>query len=153
MNKTIQARLDAAGISLPAQGTPRWSYVPYRRAGKIAFFSGKTTLVNGAVQLPGLLGDLDVPTGQEAARIATSNLLSQIDQEVGLENVEAVLKLTGYVASTPTFTEQALVIEAASTLLLDVLGSAGEHSRLAIGVASLPGGSAVEVECVVLLAD
>jgi enamine deaminase RidA (YjgF/YER057c/UK114 family) len=77
------------------------------------------------------------------------NLLAAIEHEVGLENVTRVLKLTGFVASADGFTDQPTVIDGASRLLVDVLGERGQHARSAIGVAWLPGNSAVEVEAIV----
>lgn len=153
MNDTIARRLTELGLTLPAQPKPRHSYIPCRRAGALAFFSGKTTLTDGQVRFPGRLGELTVAEGEQAARLAALNLLAQVDCEIGLENVAAVLKLTGFVASADGFSEHAVVINAASNLLIDVLGEAGQHARTAIGVSSLPGNSPVEVEAVILAAD
>jgi enamine deaminase RidA (YjgF/YER057c/UK114 family) len=153
MNSEIAGRLATLRIELPSLPAPRFQYVAATRMGELAFFSGRTPLVDGAVVNPGRLGEgVDLEAGCEAARIATVNLLAAIEQEGGLDNVVRVLKLTGFVASGVGFTNQPVVIDAASGLLVDVLGDAGQHARSAIGVASLPGNSAVEVEAIVQFA-
>ena len=98
---------------------------------------------------PGRLGELSVDEGRQAARIAALNLLATIETELGLENVVRVLKITGFVASADGFVEQPEVVNAASELLVDILGDAGRHARSAIGVAWLPGNAAVEIEAIV----
>jgi enamine deaminase RidA (YjgF/YER057c/UK114 family) len=149
VNSEIAARLIERGITLTEQRPPRFRYVPFTRAGDIAYFSGKTAMRDGAVQYAGRLGsEVGMEDGARAARLCAENLLSAIEDGIGLENVAAVLKVTGFVASEPDFVDQAIVIDAASTLIADVLGDAGEHARSAIGVAALPGGSAVEVELI-----
>jgi enamine deaminase RidA (YjgF/YER057c/UK114 family) len=91
--------------------------------------------------------------GIAAARDATLHLLATIEADIGLENVGQVLKLTGFVASADGFVDQPAVIDAASTLLVDVLGDRGRHARSAIGVAWLPRNTPVEVEAIVAIVD
>ncbi|HEY2042431.1 MAG TPA: RidA family protein [Jatrophihabitans sp.] len=153
MNSEIRNRLITLGIELPRLAAPRFQYVAATRVGDLAFFSGRTPLVDGSVVHPGRLGEaVDLEAGRAAARVATTNLLAAIEQEGGLQNVVRVLKLTGFVASGDGFTDQPVVVDAASRLLVDVLGDAGQHARSAIGVAWLPGNSAVEVEAIVQFA-
>lgn len=147
MTPDLSRRLEELNIQLPVLAPPRFAYVPAVRAGDLVFFSGRTPLVEGQVVHPGRLGaELTVATGQLAARTATVNMLAAIEQEVGLEQVAQLVKMTGFVACTPDFTDQATVVNAASNLLLDVFGAAGQHARSAIGVAALPAGAAVEIE-------
>jgi enamine deaminase RidA (YjgF/YER057c/UK114 family) len=153
MNSEIANRLTALGIELPVLAAPRFQYVSATRMGELAFFSGRTPQVDGTIVHPGRLGEgVDLEAGCEAARIATTNLLAAIEQEGGLQNVVRVLKLSGFVASGDGFTDQPVVVDAASSLLVDVLADAGRHARSAIGVAWLPGNSAVEVEAIVQFA-
>ncbi len=149
MNPTIATKLADHGVSLLEQRPPRYRYVPFTRAGDILYFSGKTAMSDSVVRYPGRLGaEFSTEEGQAAARLCAVNLLSAIEAAIGLENVLSVLKLTGFVASSPDFFEQASVIDAASVLIADILGQAGEHARSAVGVAVLPGNSAVEIELV-----
>ncbi|TFB56740.1 RidA family protein [Cryobacterium tagatosivorans] len=150
MNPAIATKLADNGVTLQVQRPPRYRYVPFTRAGDILYFSGKTAMSDSVVRYAGRLGaEFGIEEGKAAARLCAVNLLSAIEAGIGLENVRSVLKLTGFVASTPEFFEQATVIDAASALIADVLGEAGEHARSAVGVAVLPGNSAVEIELVV----
>ena len=149
MNDDIRSRLDALSLALEPQPVPKHRYLPIRRDGDVIYLSGKTAMTAGAVAVTGRLEtDADVERGRRAARICALNLLATIEQEVGLENVSSVLKLTGFVASGPRFYQQPQVINAASEVLRDVLGEAGDHARSAIGVAALPGDSSVEIELI-----
>lgn len=151
---TIRQRLAAAGIELTEQPAPRHSYVPFVRDGNVLYLSGKTPMREGAVVYAGVLdSEADVEHGREAARLCVLNLLSTLDSAVGLEQVESILKVTGFVASTNRFTLQPQVINAASDLLVAALGDAGAHARSAVGVSSLPGGASVEVEAIVRVRD
>ncbi len=150
MNASIKKNLEEHAIVLSAPVPPKYEYVTSTSAGALMFFSGKTAQSNGQIMAPGLLGsDLTVDQGRAAAIICTTNLLSQMEADVGLENVEQILKLTGFVASAPDFYEQPTVINAASELFVAILGDAGKHARSAIGVAALPGNSAVEIELII----
>jgi enamine deaminase RidA (YjgF/YER057c/UK114 family) len=150
MNPDIAQRLTELGIELPSLPPPRFQYVSATRMNELVFFSGRTPIVDGTVVYPGRLGEsVTLEDGRLAARIATINLLAAIEQELGLENVGRILKLTGFVASGDGFTDQPKVIDAASSLLGDVLADHGRHARSAIGVAWLPGNAAVEVEAIV----
>ena len=148
---SVADRLNALGLSLPAVPTPVANYVPARRHGYIVFASGQTPTVNGSLTMRGKLGaEISIEQGQEGARLSVLNCLAAVADLVGdLDQVEAVLKLTGYVASAPGFVDQPKVVNGASVLLEQVLGDAGRHARAAIGLAELPGGAPVEVDLVV----
>ena len=107
----------------------------------------------GALVNPGVLGDdLTVDQGAEAARWCALNALSVLHSELGgLDRIERVLTVLGFVACAPRFAEQPAVVDGASRLLGEVFGDAGRHSRSAIGVSALPRGGAVEIEVEVAL--
>jgi enamine deaminase RidA (YjgF/YER057c/UK114 family) len=147
---SVTERLHALGLSLPASPVPVANYVPARHFGQIVFASGQTPTVNGSLTMRGKLGaEISIEQGQEGARLSVLNCLAAVADLIGdLDRVEAVLKLTGYVASAPGFVDQPTVINGASVLLEQVLGDAGRHARAAIGLAELPGGAPVEVDLV-----
>jgi enamine deaminase RidA (YjgF/YER057c/UK114 family) len=117
------------------------------------FVSGQVAMIDGVLLATGKLGaDVDVATGQRCARQCALNLLSRMREAVGsLDNVDRILKLNVFVASTPLFVEQHIVANGASDLLTEVFGSLGEHARSAIGVTALPLDSPVEVEAVIAI--
>ncbi|MBM3675160.1 MAG: RidA family protein [Actinobacteria bacterium] len=107
----------------------------------------------GALVRPGTLGSsLTTPEGAEAARWCALNALSVLRAQLGsLDRIERVLTVIGFVASAPGYAEQPQVVDGASRLLHEVFGTAGRHTRSAIGVAALPRGAAVEIEVEVAL--
>ncbi|MCR6672534.1 RidA family protein [Devosia ginsengisoli] len=144
-------KLREYGYELPAPKAPVASYVPVTRTGNILYVSGQISSNDQGV-VTGLLGDtMNVVQGGNAAELSALNVLSQIVHSAGipLEEVKRILKITVLVASTPDFTEQHLVANGASNLLVGVLGDKGKHARAAFGVAALPLGAAVEIEAVV----
>jgi enamine deaminase RidA (YjgF/YER057c/UK114 family) len=151
---TIEARLAAEGVTLPAAAAPAANYVPFMRTGNLLFTSGQLPLSGGKLVSTGLLGrDLDTAAGQVAARACAINILAQIKAATGdLEKIARIVKITVFVASAPGFTEQHLVANGASDLLAKVLGERGRHARAAVGTASLPLDAPVEIEAIVELA-
>lgn len=144
-------KLREYGYELPAPKAPVASYVPVVRTGNILYVSGQISSNESGV-VAGRLGDtMNVVQGGNAAELCAVNILSQIVHMGGirLEEIKRVLKLTVLVASTPDFSEQHLVANGASNLLVGVLGDKGKHARAAFGVASLPLGAAVEIEAVI----
>jgi len=147
----VAKKLADLGITLPAPSVPVASYVPYTVAGNLVFISGQLPLENGKVQVTGTLGnDVDVATGQKAARLCALNILAHLQNACAgdLDRVSACLRLGGFVASAAGFTDQPQVVNGASELMVDVLGDAGRHARFAVGVAALPRGAAVEVDAI-----
>lgn len=154
MNDTIAARLDELGLELPTLPEPQFSYVPGKVAGDLVFVSGQTPTVDGETTFVGRCGDeIDIPTAQEAARLTLVNVLAELELVVGLERVGQIVKMNGYVAAAEGFVHAPTVVNAASDLLLEVLGEAGRHARLAIGVAWLPGNAPVELELIAQVSD
>jgi enamine deaminase RidA (YjgF/YER057c/UK114 family) len=149
MNSKIAEMLKAENIELPIMGVPKYQYVTSTQSGVTHYFSGKTAQVNLVIETQGQLGsDLSITQGIEAARICAINLLAQIENDLGLENVDKILKVTGFVSSSSNFFDQPTVINAASELFVKILGESGKHARSAIGVSALPGNSPVEIELI-----
>lgn len=114
----------------------------------IAYVSGQLPRLNGELQFPGKVGrDVDLVAAREAARLCAMQALAALDKELGgLARLERILRVTGYVACVEGFVDHALVIDAASEYLDEVLNARGSHARAAIGVFELPRGAAVEIE-------
>ncbi|MDE3027285.1 MAG: RidA family protein [Paracoccaceae bacterium] len=148
MAGSIEARLAEMGVTLPDAPAPAANYVPFVRIGNLVHVSGQISQgPNGLIK--GKLGaDLDIVEGSEAAKRCVISLLAQVRAACGgdLTNLVRAVKLTGFVNSTPDFTDQPKVINGASDFLVAVLGEAGRHARSAVSAASLPFGVAVEIE-------
>ncbi|MDP3711714.1 MAG: RidA family protein [Mycobacteriales bacterium] len=143
-------RLAELGLTLPAVVPPIATYVPAVRTGSLVFTSGQLPLVDGALAVTGKVGaGVSPEQAKELAATCALNALAAVDALVGLESVVRVVKVVGFVASTPDFTGQPGVVNGASELLGAVLGDAGVHARSAVGVAALPLDAPVEVEVVV----
>lgn len=153
MSDTIEKRLEALGVTIPAAAAPAANYVPYAQTGNLLLTAGQLPLANGKLEATGLLGkDLDTEAGKKAAKLCAINILAQIQAATGdLERIARLVKITVFVASSPDFTEQHLVANGASDFLAEVLGERGKHSRSAVGVAVLPMNAAVEIEAIVEL--
>ena len=151
MAQGIEARLAELGITLAEPSKPLASYVGYVSHQGTVFISGQLPLQDGALAQTGLLGkEVSLEQGVAAARLCAINVLCQVKAAcVGdLERIERCIKLTGYVASTPEFTDQHKVINGASDLMGEVLGERGIHARAAVGMASLPMNASVEVDAI-----
>lgn len=151
MSETIEKRLAELGITLPVAAPPAANYVPWVRSGNLLFPSGQLPMKDGKIAVTGLLGrDLDTAAGQEAARLCAINVLAQDKAALGdLEKIRRLVKISVYVASSPTFTDQHLVGNGASDFFAQVLGERGKHARVAVGMAALPLNAAVEIESVI----
>ena len=151
MASPIDERLNALGISLPEAAAPAANYVPFTVDGNLVFTSGQLPLKQGSLVAEGLVGkELDVDAGQEAAKWCAINILAQAKAALGdLENIERILKISVFVASSPDFTQQHLVANGASDFLVEILGDAGRHARAAVGMASLPLNAPVEIEAII----
>lgn len=143
-------RLAELGITLPQVATPAGSYLPSARTGDLLFTAGQLPFVDGRLPATGKVGAEVTPEdAKEYARLAGLNVLAAIDAAVGVDAVERVVKIVGFVASAEGFTGQPGVINGVSDLMAEVFGEAGRHARSAVGVAELPLGSPVEVEAIV----
>jgi enamine deaminase RidA (YjgF/YER057c/UK114 family) len=147
-------RLEALGLTLPELEPVKYSYVRARQSGSIVYLAGQTPKSRGGYAYTGKLGaEVSLEQGQECARLCMLNLLAAAHEYLGdLDRITAVLKVNGFVASAPTFTDQPKVINAASDLLVAVLGEAGKHARTAIGVPVLPSNAPVEIDMILEVA-
>jgi enamine deaminase RidA (YjgF/YER057c/UK114 family) len=138
-------------ISLPETPKPVAAYIPAKKAGKLVFTAGQLPMVNGELISKGLLGqDVEIDEANKAARICTLNALAAIKGVIGdLDRVKQIVRVVGYVASAPTFTQQPAVVNGASELLLEIFGENGKHARSAVGMAVLPLNASVEIELTV----
>jgi enamine deaminase RidA (YjgF/YER057c/UK114 family) len=148
---TPEERLQQLGVALPAPAVPVAAYVPCVRTGDLVYVSGQVPVVDGKPSHLGLLGDdVSLEEGRAAARTCAVNVLAALKAELGeLSRVRRVVKVTGWVACTPGFTDMPKVVNAASELLGEVFGEAGRHARAAVGAPALPLGVPVEVEAIV----
>lgn len=147
----IDKRLGELGIDLPPANAPAGNYVPFVRTGNLLFISGQIPVIDGKPAFIGALGaEFSVEDGAAAARACTLSILAQAREALGgdLDRVVRCVKLSGFVASTPDFTDHPKVINGASDLLVEVFGEAGRHARAAVGMSALPLGVAVEVEAI-----
>jgi len=155
MTGRVDSRLAELGLVLPTPAAAVANYLPFVISGSLVFVSGQLPLVDGKVTVTGRLGaEVGLEEGQQAARQCAINLLAQARAAAGgdLDRVTRLVRLGGFVASTPDFTDQPKIVNGASDLMVAVLGDAGRHSRAAVGVASLPLNAAVEIEAVFELA-
>lgn len=154
MSGRITARLAELGIVLPHAPAPAANYVPWVREGALLFISGQVPFAEGRIAYAGRLGEsVSVEDGQAAARLCFINIMAQAAAalEGDLDRVRRVARLGGFVACTAEFTQHPAVINGASDLAVAVFGDAGRHARAAVGAPSLPLGSAVEVEAVLVV--
>jgi enamine deaminase RidA (YjgF/YER057c/UK114 family) len=147
---TIETRLAELGVTLPDAPAPAANYVPWVITGNQVFISGQISQGAGGM-IKGKLGaELSVEDGAAAAKACAISLLAQVKAATGgeIDRVVRLVKLVGFVNSTPDFVDQPKVINGASDFMVAVLGDAGRHARSAVSAASLPFGVAVEIEAV-----
>ncbi|GAA0318793.1 Atu1372/SO_1960 family protein [Kineococcus aurantiacus] len=144
-------RLRELGLTLPEVVPPVASYVPATRDGDLVLTSGQLPFVDGALAVTGKVGaEVDPDTAQQLAATCALNAVAAAAAVAGgVDAIERVVKVVGFVASDPSFTGQPAVVNGASNLLQEVFGDAGVHARSAVGVAVLPLDSPVEVEITV----
>lgn len=147
----VEERLAASGIVIPDVPVPLAAYVPGVVSGNLVHTSGQLPMVKGALAFKGKLGqDASVEDGYAAAKQCAVNCLGVVKALIGdLDRVKRVVKVVGFVNSTPDFEAQPKVINGASELLQLAFGENGAHARSAVGVAALPLGAMCEVEIVV----
>jgi enamine deaminase RidA (YjgF/YER057c/UK114 family) len=149
----IEERIVELGLELPSAPKPAGSYVPVIVDGEKVYVSGQIPLQSGT--LPDIFKGkvssiISVDRAQDAARLCVLNTLSHIKSAIGtLDKIQQFIRLSGYVNSDPTFTDHPKILNAASDLLTNIFGEAGKHTRIAIGVSSLPLGSVIEIEFLV----
>ena len=146
---SVYEKLNALNISLPEVTQPVAAFVPFVRSGKLLFVSGHIAKIDGKPWVGQLGRELSTEQGKDAARRVAIDLLGTLHGALGdLEKVRRILKLLVLVNSDPSFTEQHLVANGASELLVEVFGDKGKHARAAFGVTQIPFGSCVEIDLV-----
>ena len=148
---SYELRLKELGIELPAAPQPVANYVPVARVGDLLFLSGVLPSKEGQLVMTGKLGaDVSIEQGVAAAKLAVLNALAIVKAEAGsLDRVKRIVKMVGHVASASGFTDQPLVLNGASDLLVAVFGEAGRHARVAVGATELPRRAPIEIELIV----
>jgi enamine deaminase RidA (YjgF/YER057c/UK114 family) len=154
MTTSIDDRLKAFGLTLPAAPAPVANYVPAIQVGDLLFISGQISRTGEGKILAGKVGDaVDVAAGRDAAKVCALNILAQAKAALGsLDRIERIVKLTGFVNAVASFTDHPQVVNGASDLLVELLGDKGRHTRSAVGVAGLPADSTVEIEAIIAVA-
>ena len=138
----IERRLAELAIELPSPKRPVANYAGCKRSGDLLYVSGLVSVLRGAVG-----AEVSKEEGYEAARETVINMLAIVKDHIGdLDLIASVDKLLGFVHSAPDFTEQPLVINGASDVLVEIFGESGRHSRTATGVMQCPFGAAVQLE-------
>jgi enamine deaminase RidA (YjgF/YER057c/UK114 family) len=147
----FEQRLIELDIQLVSPGAPVANFVHSVRSGNLVFLAGHGPRRSDGSWVQGKLGrDMSIDDGYKAARLTTVNLLSSLKAQIGdLNKVKQIVKVHGMVNSDESFTDQPLVMNGCSDLLVEVFGERGRHARAAVGMASLPFGIPVEIEMVV----
>ena len=149
-------RLRELGYELPPAPPPMASYVPTRLVPlgdgrSLLYVAGQVPIRDGQLLTGRVPDEVPVEQAQDAARVCALNILAQIEASAGLENVDQIAQLIGFVRSTDDFGDHPTVVNAASDLLVEVLGEAGRHTRAAVGANALPRGVTVEIAAVVVV--
>lgn len=145
----IDARLAELGITLPEPPVPVASYLPFVVTGNLVVVAGQVTFLDGELKYVGRLGDgLSTEEGEAATRLCALNVLAQLRRACGgdLDRVRQVVRLNAFFNSTPEFLDHPRVMNAASDLMAEIFGDSGRHTRVGVGVNSLPLGVAVELD-------
>lgn len=146
----IDEKIKSLGINLPIPPSPAGSYIPVVKSGNLLYVSGQIPMEDGKVAFTGKVSDINIETAQKSARICAINILAQLKKELGdLEKISRIVRISGFVNSVPEFTQQPKVINAASDLFYEIFGECGKHSRIAVGVSSLPLNSMTEIDAIV----
>ena len=151
MAGTINEKLRMLGITLPDVSSPIANYVPAVRTGNLLFISGQVAMDGTSIKIGRLGEDLEIEGAQAFARLCGLSILAQAREalEGDLDRVVQIVKLVGFVNSTPGFVSQPWVINGASDLMVEVFGERGRHARSTLGCSSLPGSAPVEVEAII----
>lgn len=146
----IDEKLKSLGIALPTPPKPAGSYIPVVISGNLAFVSGQIPMQDGKVAYTGKVPtERTIEDAQSAAKICAVNILAQLKANIGsLDKISRIVRVSGFVNSTGEFTEHPKIINAASDLFFEIFGEKAKHSRIAVGVSSLPLNSTVEIDMI-----
>ena len=156
MANIIDQRLKELNIELDDASVPAGSYVPYVITNNLVFISGQLPFIDGNLTIKGKVGDnVSLDDAVKMSEACAKALLSQLKAACNgnLDKVNRVVKLGGFVASAPNFTDQPKVINGASDLIVNIFGDKGKHSRFAVGVAALPLNVPVEIDGIFEIED
>ena len=147
----IEEKLKDVGITLPIPPNPAGSYIPVVTTGNLAFISGQIPIKDGKIVFSGRVPvEQSIESAQEAAKLCMINCLSQLNSYFGsLECITKIIKISGFINSSSDFSEHPKIINVASDLLVEIFGDMAKHSRIAVGVASLPLNSTVEIDMII----
>ena len=147
----IDEKLKALNITLPIPPKPTGAYIPVVISDQTVYVSGQIPIEDGKVVYKGKVPtEQSLEQAQLAAKLCIINALAQLKSELGsLDRISKIVRVSGFVNSSTDFTDQPKVINAASNMLFEIFGQKGQHSRIAIGVASLPLGATVEIDMIV----
>ena len=146
----IDEKIKSIGINIPIPPTPAGSYIPVVKTGNLLYVSGQIPLEDGKIAFTGKVSDANIETAQKSARLCAINILAQLKKELGdLGKIYRFVRLSGFVNSVPEFTQHPKVINAASDLLYEIFGECGKHTRIAVGVSSLPLDAMTEIDAIV----
>ena len=147
----IEDRLKELSIKIPTPPKPAGSYIPVVTTNNLAFVSGQIPMKEGKVVFEGKVPkEQSLDSAREAAKICIINGLAQLKANLGsLDKITKFVRISGFVNSNSDFTEQPKIINAASDLLVEIFGVMAKHSRIAVGVTSLPLNSTVEIDMIV----
>jgi enamine deaminase RidA (YjgF/YER057c/UK114 family) len=150
---TVADRLTELGLTVPEVAAPVATYVPALVDGDLVYVSGQLPVIAGELVATGKVGaEVSTDAAAALARTCAVNCVAALASVVDLERVRQIVKVTGFVASAPGFTDQPLVVNGASELFGAVFGPAGQHARSAVGVAELPKGAPVEFDVIARIA-
>ena len=151
----IEDRLKQLSIEIPTPPNPAGSYIPVVTTGNLAFVSGQIPMKDGKVIFEGKVPEKQsLDSARDAAKICILNGLAQLKLNLGsLDKITKFVRISGFVNSNPDFIEQPKIINAASDLLVEIFGDMAKHSRIAVGVASLPLNSTVEIDMIVEISN
>ena len=156
MANIIDQKLKELNIELDDASVPAGSYVPYVITNNLVFISGQLPFIDGKLTIKGKVGDnVSLDDAVKMSEACAKALLSQLKAACNgnLDKVNKVVKLGGFVASAPNFTDQPKVINGASDLIVSIFGDKGKHSRFAVGVAALPLNVPVEIDGIFEIED
>jgi len=147
----IEDRLAQLNITLPIPPKPAGSYIPVVTSGNLAFVSGQIPMQDGKVLFTGKVPtEKSIEEAQAAAKLCGINLLAQLKANLGsLDRITKIVRVSGFVNCTPEFSEHPKIINAASDVFFEIFGDKARHSRIAVGVSSLPLNSTVEIDMTV----
>ena len=147
---TLKDKLSSLGIALPPVSGPFGAYVPARRVGNLIYVAGQLPMKDGKLMATGPVPSrCPIEDARAAARQCAINAIAAVQMiDGGIERIAGVVRVGAFVSSDTTFTEQPKIADAASELLKEIFGDAGQHARAAVGVNTLPRDASVEVEVI-----